>query len=322
MNIHIHILGAGAMGALWASQLARNAFPVTIISRNAASPNLEISYQDHTDDPAIREATIQTIALRTAQQVTRLSILLVCVKTYQLEDALQSVRHAVTEQTQVVLLQNGMGNGEIAQSILPPCQLFLATTTHGAYIASRSTKGHQLTVIHAGRGTTSLGPATQQQSLAHAPQLCQWLQWALPDVIWHFDIERLLWKKLMINAAINPLTALFQCRNGELLDQGEREQLLIQLIEEMSPVLTYYSPELKQIDRVKEVIAIARATANNYSSMYQDLASGRETELEAITGYLLRQAQQLNIQLPSHSQLYQRLKEHSFGYQTNLNPKI
>jgi 2-dehydropantoate 2-reductase len=309
------------MGSLWAFKLASSGCPVTLIVRQKASEKLTLRYRDETgqqaqpQDQSAKESAHQSIILKTPTQVSHLRVLLVCVKTYQLEAALESISHAISPNTQVVLLQNGMGNREAAEAILPPCQLLLATTTHGAYISERATNGEQLSLIHAGRGTTAIGPAHPQQSMLNAPQLCQLLQRALPDVIWHYRIDRLLWQKLMINAAINPLTALYQCRNGELLDGGKRQQHLLQLIEEMVPLLAHFCPELEATDCEATVIKVARATASNYSSMYQDLASGRMTEIDAITGYLLGQAQQIKRPMPTHTKLYQKLKEHSFGYQ-------
>ncbi len=299
------------MGCLWASRLALTFNHVAVIQRSVAKEQLQLTYRDESAiDPKITLACSQSIAQYPAEQIQNVSNLLVCVKSYQLEQALKSVSHAVTKNTRVLLLQNGMGNRETALSTLPNCQLFMATTTQGAYIESRNTNGSEITVVHAGRGITAIGPANNEQSINSAPTHCHALQLALPDVYWHYNIEQLLWKKLAINAAINPLTAHYQCRNGELLDNADRQRHLLRLIGEMKPVLVQCCPYLEQLDLESEVLQVAKATGNNYSSMYQDLASGRATEIEAITGYLLTRANELQAELPSHLELYQSLTNH------------
>ncbi len=307
-----HILGAGAIGCLWASRLSLASIPVTLIQRTVANDNIQLTYRDEASpQPGESTACSHTLTQITAKQSRAIENLLVCVKSHQLEEALLSIQHAVSHNTRVILMQNGMGNREIAASILPDSQLFMATTTQGAFIESRSTDGTKITLVHAGPGVTALGPAHSEQSLTDAPWLCQTLQRALPDVYWHFQIDQLLWKKLAINAAINPLTAFYQCRNGELLDDGNRQSHLLRLIEEQLPVITHYCPKLAQYDLKDEILQVASATAKNYSSMYQDIASGRSTELEAITGYLLKRANELKLDLPSHLELYQSLKNNS-----------
>lgn len=307
-----HILGAGAIGCLWASRMSLASTQVTLVQRAVAKDNIQLTYRDEASArPGDSIACSHKLTQTTSKQAQGIENLLVCVKSHQLKDALLSIQHAVSNNTRVILMQNGMGNREVAASILPDCQLFMATTTQGAFIESRSTDGTQVTVVHAGLGITALGPAYNDQSLLNAPELCQTLQRALPDVYWHYHIDQLLWKKLAINAAINPLTAYYQCRNGELLDEGNRQSHLLRLIEEQLPVITHYCPHLAQYDLKNEILQVARATAKNYSSMYQDIASGRSTEIEAITGYLLKHARELTVELPSHLELYLALKSHS-----------
>lgn len=296
MDTQFHILGRGAIGCLWASRLAQSGVSPTIITRVAETPETKISYQ-HKDQP-IQQSIRQT----TANQLSLLDVLLVCVKTYQLKTALESITHALNEQSVVILLQNGMGNLEIAQTMIPDSRIIVASHTHGAYLDT----AHKL--IHAGWGSMTLGPADKTMSINGIPQICQVLNTALAPVIWHSDIQPVLWHKLFINAVINPLTVLHNCKNGELLTNDTLLVELEELADELCPLASRVCPSLKSETLKSTIKAVARKTADNYSSMHQDVFHGQPTEIEAITGFLLLKAQELQIHLPRHEEVYKKIK--------------
>ena len=116
------------------------------------------------------------------------------------------------------------------------------------------------------------------------------------------------WEKLVINAIINPLTALSGETNGSLLTRQEEVEALCH---ELMPLLQREGFNLPEEAWVSRVMAVAAATAPNYSSMQQDLVAGRPTEIDYITGYILREAQPLGLHMPLHQQLYDAISHRS-----------
>lgn len=99
---------------------------------------------------------------------------------------------------------------------------------------------------------------------------------------WSTDILTRLWRKLALNCAINPLTVLYQCRNGEL--QAHQCEVAT-LCAELGELLECCGQPDAALDLQHEVERVIQATAANYSSMYQDVAAGRRTEISYLLGY-------------------------------------
>ncbi|MEE4246593.1 MAG: ketopantoate reductase family protein [Kangiellaceae bacterium] len=300
-----HILGAGSIGCLWAAALAKAGQSVTAIVRDDAVATSSSKSPSPSQAPIILESNQGTIKslvdITTAGQVTKLDTLLVCVKSYQLEQALLAVAHSVTQHSDIVLLQNGMGHLETARTIIPNGRVWLATNTHGAYLKE------PLHCVHAGHGETLIGQATTESGTG-TDNFITALDRALPSVKVSNDINHILWSKLAVNAVINPLTAVHQVNNGALLENNQLKQQAEDLIEEMAPVFSHYAPKLSKNSIRHNIFKVAQQTSANNSSMKQDMANKKETEIDAITGYLLAAASKIGIGLPAHQQLYQRIK--------------
>ena len=98
------------------------------------------------------------------------------------------------------------------------------------------------------------------------------------------DLSRLLWTKLIVNAAINPVTALFEIPNGKLFESSAAMELSIALAEETARVGQLAGVDLAGVDPAGLVRTVAEKTAANHSSMLQDIQRGAPTEIEAICG--------------------------------------
>ena len=121
------------------------------------------------------------------------------------------------------------------------------------------------------------------------------------------DIAHARLAKLLVNAAINPLAALFRVPNGALLDPPHRV-LLDTLVREALPVLRAQGLDLDEAAALARVHAVAHATATNRASMLQDMLAGRRTEIDAINGALVREAHALGVPVPVNETLVAVLK--------------
>ena len=122
------------------------------------------------------------------------------------------------------------------------------------------------------------------------------------------DPNALLWGKLVINAAINPLTALLRVQNGELLERPAARELLAEVAKEAASIATRQGISLPYPDPVLAVEEVARNTAANYSSMLQDVMRGTVTEIEAINGAIVRVGEHMGVPTPVNRLLWGLVK--------------
>ncbi|ODC03761.1 hypothetical protein BFW38_09630 [Terasakiispira papahanaumokuakeensis] len=294
----IHILGAGALGTLYACRLSRTGRPLTMLVRPDRLETLAagIYYRE------AEQASAKRIFMSIADQVAPASIhhLILATKAQDAAAAIEAWRPALADQANVLMLQNGMGcQAEVAECLSPQQTLVAGSVTEGAYLEG---PGH---VVHAGVGETVLGHWSGPDIRAVA----QWqslLMVAGLEVSNVAEIRPILWHKLAVNAAINPLTALYECNNGGLasVDLKPKVEALNLETTALFKRLGIPLPAGGLQEMVENVIY---ATARNQSSMLQDVQAGRPTELRYITGALLRAAKALKVRLPQHEQVYRAL---------------
>jgi len=305
-----HVLGAGAIGGLIAAHLERQGQPTGLILASAAAraayprAGLTVSPPEPCRHPwRARPAPLL------AGELSRHSIrrLLIATKAHQTLGALAPLLPALAPDALVVLLQNGMGVMERLRSLLPPpMQLVQGTTTEGVWRRSR------FELVHAGRGQTLLGPARASWRAVDTVVHC----WAKANLTTRFEaaIEAPLWRKLAINCAINPYTALLQCRNGELPDHPEWRAGHGQVLAELTALLQARGRPAELLAGIEEELrGVIAATAANHSSMLQDLRRGAVTEMDHLNGYVVRQARRLGLQVPENQRLARAIQRLSTG---------
>ncbi|CAH8215567.1 2-dehydropantoate 2-reductase [Vibrio aestuarianus] len=296
--MNIVVLGPGAIGLLWATQLHQAGHNVSLWGRAPhqhlsiiQDNNLTVSFP-YCDSNALKKA----------------DLLLITVKAWQVEQALIPLLTQLNRDTILLFMHNGMGAVDNIAALLNKFPLLLATTTHGALKPSINQ------VLHTGKGVTQLGAYNAKG------EQCQFLvdvlAHALPEVVWNNTIEEALWHKLAINCAINPITALEQCRNGDLANQRFQQQLE-NIVAEVASVMNAEGFSVTPSSLLTKVKQVIQATAVNHSSMHQDIFYQRKTEIDFITGYLLKKAEKHQLSTTENSKLYHAIQqiEHSWESQ-------
>ncbi|MFO6424376.1 ketopantoate reductase family protein [Motilimonas sp. KMU-193] len=286
------ILGAGAIGCLFASHLAKQKHRVSLLTK-IKQLNQAVQLTELTG----HQLQFKMDALTEIQHDA--DVLLVCLKAFQVLPAFNVLHRQIPSSLNIVLMHNGMGTLAPLQQLLPKQRIFCATTTHGALLTAK------FNVRHTGVGNTILGGQRQDKAVGQAIA-CE-LDQALSNSSWSDNIQEKLWLKLAINCAINPLTAIHQIKNGELL-QPQFRPMLTQICQEFCQVASLQGLALTPETLLEQVQQVAQATAANFSSMNRDIYHGRPNENEAILGYLLQCAQQHHINLPLCQQLYQQVQ--------------
>ncbi len=288
-----YILGAGAIGCLWAGYLKLAGFPVVLITREQSGPTtIQLTFEDQQYSIVLEQLSLQDL------NTSSLSIqrLLVSTKAQQTISALEAIEKHIAEDATLLLMQNGMAS-EAIHRLLPSQTLHIGITTDGAYrTAPRS-------VVHAGKGQTLIGsPDTGEAIFAELPS--QYLNIKSCN-----NIVQKQWEKLAINCAINGLTVIFQCRNGELLSKPEALARMEALCQEIIPITEQLDIVLPSAnDLFQQTKQTLQLTADNFSSMYQDIKQGQPTEIDFINGYLVEQAKRLGIDCPENQRLLTEIK--------------
>ncbi|HKY54825.1 MAG TPA: 2-dehydropantoate 2-reductase, partial [Anaerolineales bacterium] len=122
------------------------------------------------------------------------------------------------------------------------------------------------------------------------------------------DAQSLVWGKLVINAAINPLTALLRITNGELLNRPSAREMMAALACEVTSVAQAENIQLPFDDPIEAVEDVARKTAANRSSMLQDVLRNAPTEIDAICGAVVNVAQKHGINTPANWACWKLIK--------------
>ncbi len=367
-----YVLGRGGVGCLWASHLAKAGNAVTLLVRSGAADaqRIAIDLEDGWSRSAAGGRWQQEVELEEpGSRPDKIHRLLVATKAQDAGTGVASLAPRLVPNATIVLLQNGLGAAddilthEALQGIQP--LVVIGSTTHGSYLR------RPYDIVHAGRGSTWLGiaqatiaAAAARGSHADVEATFQSVAASLSDtglgpiiVETPAAMEGRLWGKLAINAALNPLTALLRCRNGEIVDTQHGRDAIRTCSQEVAQVMAARGLRTMQVrpcqclctevisgteyelncpvdvhralcralstgsqgaaegsvselaEQLEQfVVEAAETNAKNYSSMYQDAAAGRPTEVEYINGTVVKIAEEHEVPVPCNQLLLQQVR--------------
>ncbi|MGH2557599.1 MAG: ketopantoate reductase family protein [Thermomicrobiales bacterium] len=286
------VLGAGAMGSLLAARLAEAGADVALLGRSSAhlaamrQQGLRLEELDGTTRTVAIPATEDAAAVRGAELVV------LVVKSWATAEALAPLRDELPVDTTILTLQNGLGNARaIGQAVGEGPHILTGVTTQAAL---RERPGF---VRHTGAGLTAVGREGSQGD-ARAVEVAAFLSACTWPALAVVDVDRWVWRKLAINAAINPLTALAGVPNRAIADDPDLAAAAGGLAREVAAVAAELGYDLGDI--VGAVMDVARATGANRSSMLCDVTDGIPTEIDAINGAVVAEAAARGISVPAN----------------------
>ncbi|MCY9513573.1 ketopantoate reductase family protein [Paenibacillus apiarius] len=326
--MHIDIIGAGSLGMLYAARLqagrskrsmgderlvgvrlwTRTAEQARVIQANG------IRYTDH-QGQTLHVSGVEAYPLEEASSILheaeeKVRLIWLFVKQTHIQpmllDSLRKLPRAAD--AALICFQNGVGHVEALSGAWPAEAMGLAVTTE----AARRQSWYE--VVHTGMGSTWIGPAMPSNNKKHLP--LDFLSLPTKNLLENAgfqafvsnNIEEMIYQKLLVNAVVNPLTALLRVKNGQLLATGERISLMKDLFHEV--VAVYRAAQLKVDVEAdwERVVTICRNTANNTSSMLQDILEGRQTECDAITGAIIKLGAAHQVDTPAHAMVYRLIQ--------------
>lgn len=285
------IVGRGAIGLLASARLQLAGFAPTLWLKQPVPLSLLFTN--------LQQQSRQ-LKLLPQPADTNMQRVLIPVKAYDVYQAISQLIPHLAADGQLVLSHNGIIPFEPILKQLTPTQGFWFLSTSQAAYKPTSNQ-----VVHSGAGNSFLAKLTPAGTEDDA--IVAAMTAALGPLTVVADIYPLLWQKLAINAAINPLTALENCKNGQLVAAQYQPQIKA-LVNEVCQVATALGYPLDFAATMARVQHVIQATAGNYSSMQQDVQAGRQTEIAAICGYVCRQAAQLHIAVPVNQQMLQQIQ--------------
>ncbi len=299
-SLNIAIFGVGAMGTLFGSRLSPLA-NVTLFGHWAEQietlrhQGLTVTHPDGSQSHHFLQVT------NDLNEMPAADIVLILVKSHQTVQAARQAAHILRPDGLAITLQNGLGNLEKLAEAVGQARAGLGITAQGATVLAPGQ------LRHAGEGPTHLALTPgQEQQLKQVADLfnAARLETTLID-----NADSLVWGKLAINAGINPLTALLEVPNGALTEDETLRQVMSAAANEVAHIAAAQGIRLPFADVARRVAEVCRATASNHSSMLQDISRAAPTEIDAISGAVVRFGQRLGIPTPVNEFLLRLVKD-------------
>jgi 2-dehydropantoate 2-reductase len=296
MNENILVIGTGALSTLFAARLSEAGHHVSMLGTWKDGIQALNQNGARVSELNGKERAFKVYATDNPSEVNDVKHAIVLVKSWQTKRVAEKLKGILAPDGMVLTLQNGLGNRETLARDLGAERVALGVTTTGATLL-----GPGLVKV-GGEGVISL-----EQNQALGP-----LEAALRSSNFNLQIVRdaksLVWGKLIINAAINPLTALLQVPNGELLSHPLARKAMNALAWEATEVAQAEQVSLPFSNPIEAVEEVARKTAKNLSSMFQDVRRGAPTEIDAICGAVTKRGETHGIKTPYNRSCWQLVK--------------
>ena len=307
----IVIVGPGAMGCLFGHFLARAGHELWLLDYRPERARL---LQEQGLRVETAEGTLFTPVRATAdpKAAGQSELCVIAVKAHATAAAAERSLPLIGRDTQVLSLQNGLGNVEALAKVVAPGQVLGGTTAQGANVVA---PGH---IRHAGVGETVIGELLGSGRRAE-PVAKIFSEAGLPART-TTDLPGLIWSKVIINIGINALTALTRLQNGKLLDYSGTRAVMAAAVEEAAAVAGALGIALLYPHPVERVEAVAQATGKNVSSMLQDVRARRRTEVDQIQGAVVEQARSLGVATPVNETLWRLVRALEESYAEQIIP--
>lgn len=297
--MNVSIIGTGAMASLFGARLSRFA-DVALLGTWTEAVQAFRREGIHVEG----EGTFRVHAASDPDDAPPADLAILLVKSYQTERAALWAARTLKPQGVALTIQNGLGNVEILAARVGIDRAMLGVTTQGATLlgAGRVRPG--------GRGMTHLGFLPIERAAPRdwsadslAYEVTALLNAADLSSVVSANVEALAWGKVIINAAINPLTAILRVPNGALAQADDTLELMGSIVSEAVAVAMAHHVELPYPNPFERVKAVALATATNHSSMLQDVLKARPTEIDAINGKIVEHGQAVGVPTPINATL-------------------
>jgi 2-dehydropantoate 2-reductase len=296
--MRILIVGAGALGGLVGAYLTRAGEDVTLLEVNKARARLLNDDGLQITRVGQEEESFRVRTVTALEGLPPFDLVFLAVKTYQTEDATRGVLSAIGPGTRFLSMQNGIGNAETIARLVGRDRVLCGITYH-----SIQHVGPARLQYRPGIKPIQIAPLTGEispnvQAIGEVFRRAGFETDVVPS------IDHVVWQKLLHNAVVNSISAVTGLNCREILADEDLITFGRALCQEIVAVMRARGiPIVDEEDPFRPVIDSLKALGKNRPSMWQDLAKGARTEIDAINGAIVAEAERLGLQAPHNAAL-------------------
>jgi 2-dehydropantoate 2-reductase len=297
------IIGPGSMGLLYGAKLSKAA-DAALIGNNAENIRL-INQNGVTVKRGDTSAHYDIPAYFSGEYRDKADLIILFTKGYITKTALEQNRDIIGNDTVILTLQNGAGHESVLREFADDRHILIGTTQQG------SSRENAYTVINSGLGDTVFGSLSSD--FTDAKKYTAVFEKVGFPCAYSGDIYNMIWNKLMINASSSVLSGVLQVNQGYIAEDAAAWEACQKLISEICDAAAangYIFDKQEQYDRIYTHLKNA---PDGFTSIYADLKYGRKTEVDSISGAVVRAAEEKGISLPNMEAIVKKVHEMEGG---------
>ncbi len=292
--MRIAVIGAGAMGSIYGGHLSLHNEVYLIDTNQAIVDHINREGLKVQEDGA--ESVYHPTAITSAEGMEPVDLIILFVKSLFSRAALSSNRGIIGENTYLMTLQNGSGHEDILSEFVPTDRIIIGTTEdNGAVLAPGC-------VRRGGTGNTNIGMLTADAN-GFLPKLKEVLDTCGFHGTIHENIQQLIWNKLFTNVSLSALTGVLQVPMGFIAGNEHAWNLAKKLIHEAVEVAHGLGLEADEESITEKVKKTSLGSPEGITSICADLRDGRKTEVNTISGSVVRASKKCGVPAPTHEMI-------------------
>ena len=286
----IVVLGSGAMGSLFGGYLSKhNDVWMVDIDQNKVNVINEKGVKV-TEPEGIK--TFYPKAVTDTSELPKMDLIIIFVKAMFSESALSSNFHLIGENTYLMTLQNGVGHEAVLSKFTDKKNVVIGSTQHNSSLIAPGE------IHHGGGGITSIGllegNSKELSGIAGIFSKCGF------KTITSQNVQQQIWSKLMLNTSVSSLTAVLQVKLGFILEDKYAWTIAQRLAKEAVDVANASGLNFDFDEVIGEIEKVLEGAKEGYTSIYADIKNGAKSEVDTISGSVVKEGKRLGIPVPAH----------------------
>ena len=287
----IAVIGAGAMGSIYGGHLSQHNEVYLLDTNQSVVDKINrdgVILQENGTD-----VSYHPIAVTSAVEIGEVDLVILFVKSLFSRVALSCNQEMIGEQTYIMTLQNGGGHEDIISEFVSKDRIIIGTTEdNGAVLAPGYVK-------HGGSGKTNIGMLVEDtneylEKLKATFNLCGFV------AVIHDNIQELIWSKLFTNVSLSVLTGVLQVNMGYIAQNTHAWFMTQRLVKEAVEVSRGLGIAFDEVEILENIKSVSMNNPNGYTSIYADLRDGRRTEVDTISGFVVKASKKCGVPAPTH----------------------
>lgn len=287
----IAVIGPGAMGLLYGARLSKCA-EVVLVGNNEEHIK-EINDNGITLKRDAKETVHHVPAVLSGQIKEPADMVILFTKAYLTEEAIEQNRALIGPSTVLLTLQNGVGHEEVLSKFAEKKNILIGTTAQGSY------RENAYTIVNSGLGDTAIGAISDEfTGIEEIREVFE--ESGFPCII-SDNIRHTVWNKLMINASSSVLSGVLSVNQGYVVENNHAWEMCKDLIREICETATGEGSSFDVEEQTERIANHLKNAPGGYTSIYADLKNGRKTEVDYISGSVVKAAERQGKTVPTQA---------------------